>query len=1501
MFESHGPCAPRTPMKPAILHSLWLSVTLAWLVLPVVAQDAGIPLDLSSQERTLVAPKSSGPATIVTSSGDRHIAAGDALTAAQFAAYSQVASGAQQTLQIGTGGQAIGGTVALAGLGNLAALNVPSGVTAVGVLSNGALNISGNLVNNGLLVALSGNAALSNLQISAASIFNGGTGTITTALPSQLAGLFSGATGPVNLHLFSSGNFTNLGNITATGALNITAGGSIFNSGTISSNLSTVISSITGNITNQGLINSTLGSVTFNTVNPVDLLLNNTRGMISAATSVNFSSSGNLISVSGGTVSGENVNFNARDGVVRAMLNEIRGTVNVSACQSHLAVSGGELNIGSIDLSGDPTFVNSGGNVVLNPNVGSTLRFSGQNLAVLASQDVVAGGGLNAIDLSGAAGGGNLFISAGLKVDQATGGVTVSEPPSTPITWTLGGPSASGGSVLLGSVSVNTTSNNAGSKAGNVTIIAHDNNNLNELGGAGRVQIGSISANSGGTGGDVLIVAQAGPLLLNNVINSGGTVAAGSLEIYTGEPEAKNLSFFNGMQNLGHVAVKADGGHDSVALTLSAPLTLAPFKSIIISGSGDVFINGSVLRSFGSTSIGSRAGAVGIAGGVVAAGRADISAAGDIFVIPGTTLASGGDLTLRANQSLFDFGGNLYASLGGSINLLAGADVAVGASTNMIAAQNINLGSGGSINVSPNVSLTSFNSLVAVAGTDLYLDQSVTVSAGALTAGAPGGLLTYNDVQSFGGVFLVAQNNLDIHSSLTANGLDIVAVARSGNLTLEPGLTFTANGGNIVMIAAGSVTGNTETFNTRAAGFTSNFGGGVIEISSGLSFNPVALGITADANANNQQLQSFRSDILVAANQIAAFAGNPDIPFTAPLLDGSGNVGDPSILGNLVNINNNGINTGLVATTKIGGGAVDISGSQLSLKKGAVLFDAVGSGAKVTLPGSQFRTISYNVLSSDFDKNLSTQVVQSLNGVGFGEAGFQLPAIYTTDLNNNVNLAEERLLRLNVLLLQPPLVQRDTVQQRSFEVLAGIFDVLHGNSGMVDTGNTEYVRVSSVRIVNTDMASSAGGSLAQEPLNIVRDNGAVMPVVRVGERRTDLVLFTSAGQVLSGVVGGSKGGTAIGSRGTTVSNDRNALILHSGRLYADAGSDEMQVSAPYGKVVLEPGTTAAIVSEQNGEGRLVVLGGGDNAGVSFTPVGSREPVTLKPGEQAIIRLEPSGDQKKDVSSRMIIVKGHVPVATLMEGEQFYSSRSIRLGGGVRPAYERMIDRINHWTVPVNSTASNTRPVFDPGFPAEILAAPGTMFQQGKPGEIILKNGRLLSHARAMHSILTARGSVVCSAGSNTAVFETDKQSRFLSFSGPDHAIVSVDQKKVALQPGQELLLQSDRPTKTEALPDDGVARRSLTNFSFGDKHLVLGDFSIISALQNCDYLRSVRMGLAHKEVQANMLKTAACITTVLGHRGQYYMQPGEKSYIPADLIRTAPEEIHKIALKSNAQ
>lgn len=1402
-----------------------------------------------------------------------------------------------------------GGTVVLSNLGSLNDLHVPVGVTVVSVLNEGVLNIANSIVNNGTIIALAGSGSVTNLQISAASILNNSTGVISNALPANLSGLF-GAMGPMNLSLFSAADFSNFGSITSTGNLAISAGGNITNTGTMTANLSTALSSLTGIINNQGTIAAVLGNVSFGTTSPVDLLVNNTRGLVTAAGDINFGTSGALASIGGGKLDSAFVNFNAQDGVVRALVDEISGTVNVAACESHIGVSSGQLTIGNIDLSGDPTFVNSGGSVVLVPNNGTMLTFSGQDLAILASGDVVAGGGLTAIDLSSSTiNGGNLFISAGIDLVQSTGGLTISEPPTLPSTWTLGSTSATGGRVDLGGVSISTSTTAVSANAGNVSIIAADNNTVSEIGGKGTVSVGAINATSlSGAGGNVSLIAQAGDsgkLSLTQSISTQGGSANGKLNVVTGQPDANGVSFLNGTQSAGTLSVNTSDGHDDVILQVDPGVFNGLYGDAKLSSSGAlILLNSGLLQSTGNVNLESRnSNLVALNGGAQALGTLNVFAGLDVATQL-ATFASLGELTIQAGSFINDFGNSLFVSFS-AINMFSGSSTFIESGTNVNSRGNINMGAGGHIDIASGAGLTANNSILAIAGHKLTINPGVAVNAGSLTVGAPvAGLLTYDHINTFGGVFLISDDDMSIQSDITTNGLDLIAVSKTGNLTLGNGVALTGNGGNIAILAGGTVTGSNNVFTSRAAGATNDFGGGVIEISSGVSFNPLVLAITADNNANNQQLQLFRSDILANASKLAAFAGEPSIPFSSPALDGLNNVANPALMGNNVNINNNGVNTGLVFPTTIGGGVVDVSGSQISTSKGAVLFDAVGAGAQVSLPGSQFNTSSYSVLSSDFDTSLPELVTQSLDGISFGDAGFKMPRIFSTDLSN-INIAGERQLRIS-FFLQPGGVTKEEVRTNAHERLAFLSGFVSSSSGMIDTGRSEIARVSGVRIVNTDMASaSSGGRSALEPLNIVRDAGTVMPVVRVGERRTDLVLFTSGGQVLSGVVGGSKGGTAVGARGTTVSNDREALVLHGGRLYADAGEQDMVVKASFGNIVLKSGTTAAIVADDQGEGRLVVLGGGENAEVLLTPPGSNTPVALKPGEQANIRLEDTtlepAAEGQDALKRMIIVKGKAPVSTLLEGEQFYSTRSIRLGGGVRPAYERMIDRINRWSVPSapDTSLNTTAKVFDPGFPTNILAEPGSMFQQGPAGQVLVKSGMLFTHANSSQTLVMDRVKIACAPGSNTTVFQTAKQTRVLSFSGPGDAVASIAQKKISLQPGQELMLQSDRPTRNEALADDGIARRSLTNLQIGDQYAVLGDFSIVSALQNLDHLRTVRIGNEHKDLRQDLLKTAVVVGMVTGRRGQYFMQPKEKAMVPANLIKTLPDS-GVVALKSDA-
>jgi hypothetical protein len=215
------------------------------------------------------------------------------------------------------------------------------------------------------------------------------------------------------------------------------------------------------------------------------------------------SQSGQSIHMSGGSIaSSEPVNFFTHL-LVGAGFNTATGLYS--------NISGNPFQL--INGSGRGTILNKSGDVVL--PIG--FRFVGQDLAILASGDVIAEGRVSSIKLSNPAGNaGDLTIIAGYDF---TGPDPVGFPfPPLPFsdpndgTYIITTPSATGGSVLMPKTSIFAESTyigneeNVGRNAGNVTIIANGGSQS-----SGVIAVGSISVSSNkGVGGTVNLIGEGG-------------------------------------------------------------------------------------------------------------------------------------------------------------------------------------------------------------------------------------------------------------------------------------------------------------------------------------------------------------------------------------------------------------------------------------------------------------------------------------------------------------------------------------------------------------------------------------------------------------------------------------------------------------------------------------------------------------------------------------------------------------------------------------------------------------------------------------------------------------------------------------------------------------------------------------------------------------------------------------------------------------------------------
>jgi len=819
-------------------------------------------LDLSSSIRALSAGSQlSGPVNIREGGTRRTISATDLLTPAELVAFQEVLSTGHQTLVLSSSGTATGGSFQLTpGLSqSISTLVIPKGVTAVdNFASNGNLNLSGNLTNDGRFYAVSSSPSVSTASITATNIFNEQGAVFTSVLPKSGLPAMSNLLSNLNLSFNASNSFVNSGTVSSAGSLTVTASNSItnalpaaatganpvmqavnnvnlqapsiVNAGLISSQLAAVNAN-TAQLVNAGTIQAPAGSVQIANLSGNSLTVDNSLGTITAQDQVLFETLGSTsqskaeLSVVGGTISANNVSFVSPDGHINVATDRINGAVDVSGGSAEVGAKQGNLDLASVQLTGDPLFYAQGGNLDLSGlfTSGSTYSTAGGDFVALATGNITATTAPSAatVDASSTSGqGGAIALYAGFNftVDPTQTGCS-----SCSHAYSVGGPSSTGGSINLPAVSFRSNNNVTVQTTGTFTATAVNANGLGNANG-GSIAITAqtvqgtaagpltLSANGAGTGnggfihvntiGDLTVGLGAGNLIISATGGSPGSLAGngGNVSLNVGQSFPvfipSNLTIDPSALNVGPIGTNGNGGFLSLIPSINANGTV-------------IFINGSVLNLNG---VGNGNG-----GGFSAKAIALQAPVARAFTVTanGAGTGSGGGISLSLSSNFtigFGPGDFIFSATGGSPGSLSGSGGGVGIETfaNVAvdpAALNVaplgNNGGGGSIvfNI-PFINLSSLNN-----------PQLRFVAAGALNANGVGN-------GNGGFISLVAQDLVGPPSgplTVSANGgrsggeIQVTVFANSFTIGSGPGnFIISATGGS-----AGS-SGDGGTFVLRA-------------------------------------------------------------------------------------------------------------------------------------------------------------------------------------------------------------------------------------------------------------------------------------------------------------------------------------------------------------------------------------------------------------------------------------------------------------------------------------------------------------------------------------------------------------------------------------------------------------------------------------------------------------------------------------------------------------
>jgi hypothetical protein len=446
------------------------------------------------------------------------------LTAAEVVAVEQVMNGGKQSIVIGANGAASGGSINLSpdflksldsGLGgSLASMTIAHNVTVVDSVSN--LTFSGNFSNYGAVQTASTTSGATD-TISARNVVNANGANISSYGGTDLYG--------ADVALAAIKSIANDGTISSAHNLNITAP-SISNTGLIAAGSGNI--NVASN--NIGAGGSSGGSSTGDNLNVVG-----TGTWQASNGNINLATNNADINLNGGNWLSQQLNFNAGTGQINGAVGQLTGVVNSSGGGAHILADTGTLTLGNNCVSGDPTYVNTGGDISIVGTVSET-----EDLAIIAKGNIDIGtAGSTALIVDN---GHNVTLIAGATISKISVGAptTTSLPgisellPGQKVTVTFGGNAGkvdlTTNNIAVGNV-IDTTGLAGNTSGGNVTIIS----NAPAAGGGG-VDIPSIATGGSGTGanGNVTIIsANSTGVAINAplVSTEGGSGKAGSLAL----------------------------------------------------------------------------------------------------------------------------------------------------------------------------------------------------------------------------------------------------------------------------------------------------------------------------------------------------------------------------------------------------------------------------------------------------------------------------------------------------------------------------------------------------------------------------------------------------------------------------------------------------------------------------------------------------------------------------------------------------------------------------------------------------------------------------------------------------------------------------------------------------------------------------------------------------------------------------------------------------------
>ncbi len=793
----------------------------------------------------------------------------------------------------GTGTLTVTGTATLAaGATNDITLNNANNFNTVVLISGrdvtlsdtGAINLGNAIVTEDLSVTAGG---LVDFTGAGASTVGGTLGITTTAggitdtgagslTVTGLSTLAAGAANNITLDnvpndfstvIITSGNNVtlrdttdiDLGASTVSGALSVTTGGNITESGALIVQLTTTLAATNPNsdILLNTQANNLTGAVSFGgtLANIRDVALRNVNAAATVPTLSTLTSLQNLT-----------INFDNANVVLPALTTTNGGNLVVT--------SGGAVgvtNAALVTVAGTSTLTTTtnGADIVLNPFASTgavTLNTVGAGgNATLVSAGAISFGGTSTVN-------GDLAVTAVGITQDVTGVLTVTGTTS-----------------LTAGAANNITLGNANNFGGDVTIVSGLNVTLNDTGAISFGGLSTISGNlivtaagliSGGgaagtlavTGTTSLTAGAGNSITLDNGNNFGGDVTIVSgMDVTlndTGAISFGGVSTISGNLIVTATGLISDGAAGTLAITGTTSLTAGAANSITLDNAnnfgGDVTIVSGLNVTLSDTDAISFGGVSTISGNLVVTSAGSISdgAAGTLAITGTASLTAGAGNSIMLDNAN-NFGGDVTIVSGLNVTLNDTGAISFGGVSTI--SGNLMITAAGLISdgAAGTLAITGTSSLTAGAGNSITLDNANNFGGDVTIVSGLNVTLSDTGAISFGGVSTISGNLI-----VTAAGL--ISDGAAGTLAITGTTSLTAGAGNSITLDNGNNFGGDVTIVSGLNVTLSDTGaisfGGVSTISGNLVVT--SAGLISDGAAGTLAITGTTSLTAGAANSI---------------------------------------------------------------------------------------------------------------------------------------------------------------------------------------------------------------------------------------------------------------------------------------------------------------------------------------------------------------------------------------------------------------------------------------------------------------------------------------------------------------------------------------------------------------------------------------------------------------------------------------------------------